>query len=204
MINNNISPKLILATLFLSAVFAVAAVPVNAQNASVRPGGGAGKNATAAAEKMQAKCQEVVARVTQRLATSSAVIAEKEQHVADRKAAWATQIARLKEKGIDTTKYEADVKQAETLLDKWITDVKAYVTTLQGISTPDCSDPAAVRAAIKQAQDGAKTLRADQKAMQDFRKTIKPDLESLRTQLKGMMSSSRPSRSPRASASPQS
>ena len=77
------------------------------------------------------RCDDALGRINEHLSTSSGLIAAKEKFVADQTALWAAQILRIKARGGDTTKYEADAKQAAILLDKWLVDVKAYWTELK-------------------------------------------------------------------------
>ncbi len=92
---------------------------------------------------------------------------------------------KLEDKGIDTATFEAQIKELETMIDTFHTDLAKYKEAVADLAAMDCAaDPDAFKASL----EAARTLRAqvakDGQAIRAYLSdTIKPALKSLREQL---------------------
>jgi hypothetical protein len=93
--------------------------------------------------------------------------------------------AKIKAKGLDTTKLDTQIKELQTKIETFNTDLTAYQQAVADLAAMDCAaDPTAFKAALEEARSKRQTLVTDAKAIKAYvEDTIKPTLKDLKKQL---------------------
>jgi len=100
-------------------------------------------------------------------------------------------IAKLKAKGVDTTKLEQQKTMLEEKINTYKADLDKYKQAISDLRDVDCvSDPTAFKAALEAARTAHATLITDTTTIRSYVvDTIKPTLHDIRTQLEANKSS---------------
>ncbi len=96
-------------------------------------------------------------------------------------------VTKLKAKNIDTATLETQIKELNTLISTYNTDLTAYKQSLSDLKDVDCkTDPDGFQAALLAARTAHDTLVKDVVAIRHYLiSTIKPTLQSIKMQLDG-------------------
>lgn len=91
----------------------------------------------------------------------------------------------LKEKSIDTSKLEPQIKELETKIEKFNTDIAAYKQAVEDAGSTECSnDPLALKAAIQEARTHHSQLITEVADIRTYiNNVIKPTLVQIKTDL---------------------
>lgn len=92
---------------------------------------------------------------------------------------------KLKNKGVDTTEFDADIATLKTKVDTLNTDMAAYKQAVSDLVAMDCkTDPEGFKASLETARASLLKLKTDSEAIKAYVKdTIKPLLATIRSQL---------------------
>lgn len=136
-------------------------------------------------KKIQTSCtaaQGKVAAVANRLNGVETSRTEVHQNILNR---LNTAVAKLKEKGVDTTTLEADVATLSTKIDTFNTDLATYKQSITDLKAMDCkTNPEGFKAALLTARTNLEKVRTDADAVHAYLKdTIRPLLTELKKQL---------------------
>lgn len=156
-----------------SALLMAAAMPVLAENAPASSG---------------ARLQERCTLVTQRIETTVARYNNnKDKHIQQYKNLAARLSAlgeKLRAKGYDTSKLQADSKVLNDKITKLSQDYADFTSKLEATKQYACgSSQGAFKQALKTAQDQLKVVKADSVDIRNYYQTvIKPDIQAIRAQ----------------------
>lgn len=89
---------------------------------------------------------------------------------------------KLKDKGCDTSRLEADYQSLGTQLNSWVNDYNLFVNLLNEAKTLACAESeGAYRDKVRQTREQLQTVRQKGKAILDlYSGTIRPDIEVLK------------------------
>lgn len=90
---------------------------------------------------------------------------------------------KLKDRGCDTSKLEADYQNLGTQLQAWTTDYNTFINLLNEAKTLACGESeGAYKDKVRQAREQLKVVREREMGIINFyNETIKPDVEALKT-----------------------
>lgn len=136
-------------------------------------------------KKIQEKCQASqgkVSSVGSRLKGVETSRGEVHKNILNR---LNTAVAKLKEKGVDTTQLEADITTLSGKIDTFNTDLASYKQSVSDLKALDCkTDPEGFKAALQTARANLEKVRTDADAVHAYLKdTLRPLLTSLKKQL---------------------
>ncbi len=92
---------------------------------------------------------------------------------------------KLKEKGIDTTELNTDIKSLQTKIDTFNTDLTGFKQVVGDLATMDCeADPEGFSAALEAARSDRQQVHDDAQGVRTYiDETIKPLLKTIRSKL---------------------
>lgn len=141
------------------------------------------KIATEAAQRrLENRCQAINSRIKAHLNNYSV---RKDNHIAVFRAAlerWQQLATRLKDRGLDTTKLEADLVTLDGLIDDLETDYTTFQTDMEQALSIDCDTAdTSLKTQLQTGRTKLSEFRTQSKTVRDFIKnTIRADLLALR------------------------